>query len=138
MLNIGVNIVKKLTSLFLALIMMITAVSGVSFNAQAATVSGNDIVNFAKQYDGYPYKYATHGPNSFDCSGCVHYVYSKFGIDLPVSSRDYWNNPKKYGNVVGESTLEMHRRATLFHGTATWQFTWATVKPLRPLAVSGA
>ena len=28
----------------------------------------------AERYVGYPYVWATHGPNSFDCSGLVHWV----------------------------------------------------------------
>jgi cell wall-associated NlpC family hydrolase/uncharacterized protein YraI len=32
------------------------------------------IVNYAMQYLGYPYVWATHGPGSFDCSGFTYWV----------------------------------------------------------------
>lgn len=36
---------------------------------------------------GSKYQYAAKGPNRFDCSGLVHYTYSRQGIDVPSSSR---------------------------------------------------
>lgn len=86
--------------------MMLTAMSGISFNAEAAQVSGNDVVAYARQFAGYPYVYATHGPDSFDCSGFVYYVYKHFGIDLPLSSTYYWNSPATYGTVVGNGSVD--------------------------------
>ena len=43
----------------------------VTKNTQAlgSSVTGNDIVVYAKQYLGYRYVYGTAGPNTFDCSG---------------------------------------------------------------------
>jgi cell wall-associated NlpC family hydrolase len=35
---------------------------------------GVRIAAAAERYVGYPYVWATHGPNSFDCSGLVHWV----------------------------------------------------------------
>ena len=96
---------KKTASIFLALVMLFSCFAGVPAKAQAASVNGADIVAYAAKYDGYPYVWGTHGPNSFDCSGFVHYVYAHFGIELPYSSSEYWNNPKKYGTVVGEDSV---------------------------------
>lgn len=98
---------KKSLSIVLSLIMLISVAAGLNVSAEAATpVSGVEIVKYAQQYEGYPYVWGTHGPNSFDCSGFVHYVYAHFGYDLPVSSSDYWNNPTKYGAVVGNSNID--------------------------------
>jgi N-acetylmuramoyl-L-alanine amidase len=36
--------------------------------------TGSAIVNYARQYLGYPYVWATHGPGSFDCSGFTYWV----------------------------------------------------------------
>ncbi len=36
--------------------------------------SGSALVDFAMQYLGYPYVWATHGPASFDCSGFTYWV----------------------------------------------------------------
>jgi N-acetylmuramoyl-L-alanine amidase len=35
---------------------------------------GNSLVNYAMRYIGYPYRSATHGPSSFDCSGFTNWV----------------------------------------------------------------
>lgn len=47
---------------------------------------GQDVVNYAMQFKGFPYNHGSKGPNSFDCSGFTHYVYSQFGIYLSPSS----------------------------------------------------
>ena len=49
-------------------------------------VTGQDVVEYAKQYLGYPYVYATAGPNTFDCSGFTSYVYKHFGYNISRSS----------------------------------------------------
>lgn len=49
-------------------------------------VTGNDVVAYAKQFLGYPYVYATAGPNTFDCSGFTSYVYKHFGYNISRSS----------------------------------------------------
>ena len=66
---------------------------------QAAT--GNEIVSYARRFKGYKYVYGGSGPNSFDCSGLVQYVFKHFGINLPHSSKEIYNNPTKYGTIVG-------------------------------------
>lgn len=43
----------------------------------------NDLLAFACSFEGYPYVYGGAGPNSFDCSGFVMYVYKHFGYSLP-------------------------------------------------------
>ena len=39
-----------------------------------------NIVSFAKQQIGDSYRYGAKGPNSFDCSGLVHYVFRSENI----------------------------------------------------------
>ena len=80
-----------------------TASATVTINVVDKT-KGEQIVEYAKGYLGYPYVLNTHGPNSFDCSGFVYYVFKeKFGIELSTGSSDYWNNPGAFGTVVSES-----------------------------------
>ena len=43
-------------------------------------------VGIAMQYVGSPYVYGASGPNAFDCSGFVQYVYAQMGISLPRTS----------------------------------------------------
>lgn len=48
------------------------------------------IVEFAKNYIGTPYLYASLDPTrGFDCSGFVRYVFKQYNINLPRSSREY-------------------------------------------------
>ena len=43
---------------------------------------GAEVVAYAAQYLGRPYAWGGNGPNSFDCSGFVKYVYAHFGYTL--------------------------------------------------------
>jgi cell wall-associated NlpC family hydrolase len=46
--------------------------------------AGQQIVNFALQFQGYPYVYAGEGPYAFDCSGFTMFViHNTLGINIP-------------------------------------------------------
>ncbi len=47
----------------------------------------DNIISSAKSKLGYPYSPSHAGPNSFDCSGFVYYVFGKNGIKIPRTSR---------------------------------------------------
>ncbi|MCX6270545.1 MAG: C40 family peptidase [Bacteroidetes bacterium] len=48
------------------------------------------LIDFAKQYLGTPYRRASIDPKKgFDCSGFVYFVFKKFHIDVPRSSKEY-------------------------------------------------
>lgn len=47
----------------------------------------NRLVRYAMSYLGTPYVWGADGPEQFDCSGFVHYVYAHFDIDIPRNSR---------------------------------------------------
>ena len=63
-----------------------------SYSSSDSTRSGtvrDRIIDFAKTKLGSPYVWGATGPNSFDCSGFVGYVYQKTaGLVLPRVSRD--------------------------------------------------
>ena len=46
-------------------------------------LSASDPVDFAARLIGRPYVWGAEGPDSFDCSGLVQYVYQEFGVELP-------------------------------------------------------
>lgn len=49
-----------------------------------AVVVGQEIANYALQYNGYSYVYGASSPSAgFDCSGLAYYVYGQFGYALP-------------------------------------------------------
>ncbi len=50
---------------------------------QEETVNSSEVVNYAKQYLGYPYIVGGKNPNTgFDCSGFTRYVFLNFGYSL--------------------------------------------------------
>ncbi len=57
---------------------------------------GNQIAEYALGYLGCKYVYGANGPDSFDCSGFVKYVYAQFGYSLNRTASDQLNN----GTVV--------------------------------------
>lgn len=57
-------------------------------------VAGADIVAYAQQQLGKPYVWGAEGPNSFDCSGLVQYVYRHFGLTTPRVTYDMASDPK--------------------------------------------
>ena len=58
-----------------------------------STISEREkIIEFAKEYLGTNYKYASSNPaKGFDCSGFVNYVFKHFKIELPRSSGQFKN-----------------------------------------------
>jgi len=46
----------------------------------------DSVTDIALQQLGKPYRFGGEGPYAFDCSGLVHYTYSKAGINIPRSS----------------------------------------------------
>ena len=78
-----------------------------------------EIVKFAKKYEGTGYKYAGKNPNGFDCSGFTHYVMKNFGIDLPPVSR-YQENEGEKIQVQGVKPADLlffrrTKEGTVFH-----------------------
>lgn len=43
----------------------------------------DDAIGYAEQEIGKPYSYGAEGPNAFDCSGLVQWVFAHVGIKLP-------------------------------------------------------
>ncbi len=65
--------------------------------------SGQDVVEFALQFVGNPYKYGgTSLTKGADCSGFVMAVYKEFGISLPHSSRSL----RSVGSAVDKSDMQ--------------------------------
>lgn len=42
-----------------------------------------DLITYAQAEIGKPYVFGDEGPNSFDCSGLMQWVYAKVGLKLP-------------------------------------------------------
>lgn len=61
-----------------------------------------DLVSFARSFEGYPYVYGGNGPNSFDCSGFVLYVYKHFGYSFSRGAQDQYRDgvPVSYNELL--------------------------------------
>jgi cell wall-associated NlpC family hydrolase len=67
------------------------------------SATGEAIANYAMQYLGYPYVWATHGPSSFDCSGFTYWVVlNTLGIDIGTG---LWTQVSA-GTSVSQSDLQ--------------------------------
>lgn len=68
----------------------------------ASSASSSDVVSFAMQYLGYPYRYGGSSPKGFDCSGFVRYVYDQFGYSLNRTASAQMDN----GTAVSMGELQ--------------------------------
>ena len=62
----------------------------------------NDLISLAKSKVGSSYIYAKSGPDSFDCSGFVYYIFKENNINLPRTSLEQ----SKVANKVSVEELE--------------------------------
>lgn len=51
-------------------------------NNNAPTGQVKDLLNYAFQFKGVPYRYGQASPSGFDCSGFTSYVFKRFGFSL--------------------------------------------------------
>ena len=63
-----------------------------------ATRMRQNVVNTALGKVGCRYVYGAHGPNKFDCSGLVYWVYKQYGYDLQPGARNQWSTLSKSVN----------------------------------------
>lgn len=54
-----------------------------SSKGNSSSITGKQIVSYAKKFLGVPYVYGGASPSGFDCSGFTMYVYDHFGISMP-------------------------------------------------------
>lgn len=57
--------------------------AGAAVAQHTASGAAGDILNYARQFLGTPYKWGGTTPLGFDCSGFVQYVYKQYGVNLP-------------------------------------------------------
>lgn len=92
---------KKRSTIFTIFITAILVFSSSIF-VSAKAASGQDIVNYAKNFQGTPYVRGGTSPSGFDCSGFVQYVYRNCASkDLPRITYDQIN----VGTPVSRSEL---------------------------------
>ena len=67
-------------------------------SSSSGEAGNSKIVSIAKSKLGCPYVYGAEGPDSFDCSGFVQWVYKQVGISLPHSTSAY--NPSYFKYAI--------------------------------------
>lgn len=79
---------------------------------EAASGKGQEVVDFAKTLLGSPYVYGASGPNSFDCSGFVYYVFRHFDVTLNRGATGQLDN----GTAIERSQLRPGDLVFFFDG----------------------
>jgi len=74
----------------------------VASSSTTASSKGQAVVELAKQHLGKAYVYGATGPNNFDCSGLVYYVYKSMGVTLNRVADDQMSN----GTAVSKDNLQ--------------------------------
>ncbi|MCJ7689146.1 MAG: NlpC/P60 family protein, partial [Clostridiaceae bacterium] len=74
----------------------------VSKPEKTSTASASGVIAYAKTFLGTPYVWGAKGPNSFDCSGFVQYVYRHFG----VTTGGYTGSQITHGQYVSRANLQ--------------------------------
>ncbi|MGH4120422.1 NlpC/P60 family protein [Clostridium sp.] len=69
---------------------------------KTSPASSSGVIDYAKNFLGTKYVYGATGPNSFDCSGFVQYVYRHFGVTTGRTTGDQI----AHGQYVSRSNLQ--------------------------------
>ena len=56
------------------------------YESEPTLQTRDNMVEYAITLLGRPYRNGAKGPQAFDCSGLVHYVYERFDMTVPVST----------------------------------------------------
>ena len=64
-------------------------------NNNASDSQVKDLLNFAFQFKGVPYRYGQASPRGFDCSGFTSYVFKRFGFSLDRTSGGQVNDGRR-------------------------------------------
>ena len=112
----------------------VKAVSGETIKVPCERI--DSVIAFSKTKLGCKYKYAASGPDVFDCSGFVMFVYGHFGVELPHGSSSqyllgrkvkrqdirpgdllFFNRSKGIGHAAMVTNVDSMGRVTFIHAS---------------------
>ena len=67
------------------------------FGRETSARVGDQVARTATALVGSPYRYGARGPDSFDCSGLVHYAYASAGFQVPRTSAQQYRAARPVG-----------------------------------------
>jgi cell wall-associated NlpC family hydrolase len=74
----------------LALLQACASTPPVATGAQTIPGRGEEVALRALSMIGTPYRYGGNGPENFDCSGLVQYIYRGVGIEVPRTAAEQY------------------------------------------------
>lgn len=77
---------RAFASPFLALAIIFAGFTLPALSTAQASTRSVTVLHWAEKEKGKPYKYGATGPNAFDCSGYVQFVYKKAGKKIGRTS----------------------------------------------------
>lgn len=78
---------KLFALLAFAISLSVSIYAQTASDSLACSLKVDRIIRTAKGFLGTPYVWAANGPDSFDCSGFVHYIYATVGVDVKRQSK---------------------------------------------------
>lgn len=79
-----------------------TPATSATLSVHAGSAAAQTAIDFALAQQGKPYRYATSGPDSYDCSGLTAAAYAAAGVQLPHQSSAQYG----YGTHVSLSEMQ--------------------------------
>lgn len=128
------SLIMLLPFLLLAQEAPVKAVAGETIKVPCDRI--DSIIAFSKTKLGCKYKYAGSGPDVFDCSGFVMFVYGHFGVEMPHGSSSqyllgrkvkrqdirpgdllFFNRSKGIGHAAMVTSVDSMGRVTFIHAS---------------------
>lgn len=86
---------------------------------EVTSLKGHELILYAREFIGTPYRYGANGPDRFDCSGFTCFVYKKFGLSLARTSREQFSGGQRLGSIPqvrpGDLVFFARQDGRIFH-----------------------